>query len=128
MKYTEKERAEAKAESARKYREANRDVMRSRTNQWYKLQTNKDKRMAYQKKVRNDNKLDYHAIYIIDNYDNQGNHYCGVTENPTTREYWHKSNSKLNVDNTVYVDRADTRKEALLIESEYHSKGYHGGE
>ena len=38
----------------------------------------------------------------------------------------HKTQGKLNTSKYIELDRADTRKNALELEAQYHDRGYHG--
>jgi len=71
-------------------------------------------------------KLDYILVYIIKDYDGNGNNYCGITRNPFYRMKSHSFRGKLNTDKYEIVAKVETRVEALKIEASYHDRGYHG--
>ena len=51
--------------------------------------------------------------------------YAGVTDNPYYRMQKHKTDGN-NTDEWFVLQVCETRKEALIIEAEYHNKGYAG--
>jgi hypothetical protein len=75
---------------------------------------------------RESKELPYIIIYCIDNYNGKGDHYVGITSNPFTRMINHKSEGKINTEEYIELDRADTRAEAEKLEAQYHARGYDG--
>lgn len=74
-----------------------------------------------------------YVVYMIENYDSEGNDYIGQTKNPYNRMRSHKCGSKrdgtpskLNTDCYKILAYCKTRQEALEIEASYHDRGYHG--
>ena len=87
----------------------------------------KDKVKAWRDGYRESEELPYIIIYCIPNYNGKDN-YVGITSNPFTRMINHKSLGKLNTEEYIELDRADTRAEAKKLEAQYHDRGYHGAD
>lgn len=112
---TTEEKKEKKRAQDRIYRKRYRVKNREKLNA---------EKIAYRKSVT----LPYNIIYCIPNYDGKGNDYVGITNQPMIRMHSHKSLGKLNTGEYIELDRVDTRAEALILEAEYHDKGYHGAQ
>tara|TARA_R110000796_G_scaffold237009_1_gene356822 strand:+ start:45 stop:560 length:516 start_codon:yes stop_codon:yes gene_type:complete len=105
------------------YRKANNDKIVAHRKVSYKA--NKGKVIACNNGYRKSKELPYIIIYCIPNYNGKDN-YVGITKNPFTRMINHKSQGKLNTEEYIELDKADTRAEAKKLEREYHNRGYHG--
>ena len=94
--------------------------------QYYK--DNREKLMASQAnrelEYRKLHTLGFYMVYKISNYDNKGNDYVGVTNQPHYRFHQHKYNK--NVSQISIIEFFDERREALDLEKIYHDKGCHG--
>lgn len=65
--------------------------------------------------------LPYHIVYLLPDHN-----YVGVTNKPYFRMINHRSEHNRNTDNWTELKRFNTRKEALIYESQLHSQGYVG--
>ena len=93
------------------YRAKNRDVFSQRNKARFELK-----------------KLPYNIVYCIPNYDNKGNDYCGVTNQPYYRMKNHRNTGKLNVSEWYELGKVVDRKEAEALEGAFHKLGYHGAD
>lgn len=94
---------------SKKYREANREKCNAR------IKASKQK-----------NKLPYYIIYALPNFNNTNDVYCGITKNPKQRMQNHKDKKGIDVTGWYILDIADTKRKALVIESNYHLQGFKG--
>jgi len=70
--------------------------------------------------------LGCYAVYLIENYNSSGDHYCGQTGNLHTRMQAHKTSGRLNTDAYRVLQYFETREQALAFEAIQHEAGYHG--
>ena len=113
--YKEENKARCKA-----WRDKNPDKVKAYSKAWELA--NPDYAKTYTEAI----KLQFYVVYTIDNYDGKGNNYCGVTSRPDRRMVEHRFDGKLNVDDYSIVEAQVEKADALAIEREYHSRGYHG--
>tara|TARA_R100000951_G_scaffold93161_2_gene81692 strand:- start:469 stop:828 length:360 start_codon:yes stop_codon:yes gene_type:complete len=110
---TDKEKEYNKA-----YRTANREKRRLYSLEYNRK--NREKLIAKKKAVYYAKILPYYVVYVLPD-----THYCGMTNNPQNRMYKHKSMNR-NTDDWFVLDICKTKKEALIVEREYHNQGYNG--
>lgn len=115
---------ELKREKKRLYDKAWRDKNTDKVKGYN--DANKDYHKVYGKGYREEIKLQFYVVYTIDNYNGKGDNYCGVTSRPDRRMTEHRCDGKLNVDDFTIVEAQVDKADALAIEREYHSRGYHG--
>jgi len=70
--------------------------------------------------------LGYYAVYLIENYNSSGDHYCGQTGNLYNRMTHHRHCGKLNTENHRILQCFETREQAMAFEAIQHEAGYHG--
>ena len=70
--------------------------------------------------------LGYYAVYLIENYNGLGDHYCGQTGNLYNRMKTHKQVGKMNTENHRVLGCFRTREQAMAFEAIQHKSGYHG--
>jgi len=70
--------------------------------------------------------LGYYAVYLIENYNSLGDHYCGQTGNLYNRMAHHKHLGRMNTDIHRVLQCFETREQALAFEAIQHEAGYHG--
>ena len=107
-------------ELSKKHRELNKEKYGVEYKKEYYLK-NKEKCNALNKKNYEKNKLDHYIVYYLPEVN-----YCGVTNSPAKRMDCHKYYGN---DTTGWkvLATTETKKEALEIESKYHSeKGMNG--
>ena len=78
-------------------------------------QENKGEIRRQQKDYRDKQALDYYIIYYL-----PLENYCGITNCVPRMLSRHKHKSNLNTDGWRVLQTADTKLEALVIESRYH--------
>ena len=103
------------AEYRKKYYENNREKIEEHR------KLNKEKIADWQREYHLNNTLDHYIVYYLPKIN-----YCGVTQNPQFRMSTHRTHGN---DTTGWevLNIAKTKKEALEIESKYHSeKGMNG--
>lgn len=106
-------------EYMRKYYLANKEKYAANNKAWNLK--NKEKRAA-EKKVYFENKKDgFYTVYLLVN-----ENYVGQTSSLYTRLPEHKSKHGRDVSNVQIIGKYKTRKKAMEVEAEYHSKGYLG--
>ena len=110
---------ERKADIQRAYRAKKKRIAQEE-------KADKERRAAYNRTYRESKKSKYTTIYCIPNYNGKGDNYVGITNNLIRRLSSHKHLGKLNTDKYIELDKVDDRKEAEVLESKYHSRGYHG--
>lgn len=115
---------EAISETNRVWRENNKEHKSNVGKAYYKA--NKESMDDKNKAIYESKKLPYNIIYCIPDYDNKGNDYAGVTNNPSYRMRNHKSQGKLNTADFFILDVVVDRVEAEASESRFHAQGYHG--
>lgn len=118
------EQLERSREISRNYYNRNKDKAKA-----YR-EANKEKRKQYRKEYleknrevlaegRREKNADYWTIYCL------SNNYVGVTVNIKRRLQEHKQKGR-DISNYTILDTVSTEQEALLLEAQYHSKGYLG--
>ena len=96
---------------------------------------NQDKRKAYReanidksKAWYESHRLTHHIVYCLPYYDKHGYMaYAGVTDIPYNRMNQHNHGGN-STEDWFILQVCETREEAEKIESEYHKKGYAGGQ
>ena len=81
---------------------------------------------GYSKEHNHKHALGYWVVYLIHNFDGQGNIYCGQTQNIYMRMASHKSVGTLNSDKYELIKQCETHQDALEFEAYMHEQGYHG--
>lgn len=119
--FKEKRKANNKA-----WRDKNPDYAKAWRDKNKDSEDYKEKNKARTKAWNEAIKLQFYVVYTIDNYDGKGNNYCGVTSRPDGRMTKHRFDGKLNVDDYSIVGTQVEKADALAIERDYHSRGYHG--
>lgn len=83
------------------------------------------KTSEYQKEYRKTKVDSYWTIYLLKNFDGEGNDYVGQTNSPFYRMHCHKRRGR-DVSQMSVLATAETREKALEIERYYHSQGFKG--
>jgi len=80
----------------------------------------------YQSEHNHKHDLGYWVVYLIKNYNDLGDTYCGQTQNIYNRMAVHKSVGTLNSDKYELIKQCETLEDALEFEAYMHEQGYHG--
>ena len=117
------------------YNKANKEAIKIKKKAYHK--ENREARLIKQK-IYNDanrdkkkanyesHRLSHYIVYCLPYYDKyEYMAYAGVTDNPHNRMPNHKRDGN-NTEDWFILQICETRKEALIIEAEYHNKGYAG--
>jgi len=117
--YTEEEKANRKVALAKYRNTAKGKATTTKCNKEW-VEANLD----YTKKCRRNTSLWF--VYVIRNYDNLNNDYCGATRHLYDRMHNHRSLGKLNTESYKVLEKFSTKSEALGFELLMHKAGYHG--
>lgn len=111
-------------EYQRAYYEANKSKIADRATKRY--EANREAIIDKQLARHRSHNLHCTIVYVIPNYDGEGNDYVGITKNLNNRLAKHKSLGKLNTDNWDILEIEFDRAKARELEKQYHSQGYAG--
>ena len=115
---------EAKKEKKKAYNKAYKEANKEKLKAYY--ENNKEKIDNYYKAYRESKKLNVHIVYCLPYYDQKGfMAYAGVTNQPHHRMVNHKREGR-NTEDWFVLQICSTKEEALIIERQYHGKGYGG--
>ena len=91
---------------------------------WREENPNSSEKYEKTRKLKHD--LGYYCVYLIENYNSLGDHYCGQTGNLYTRMKTHRQVGRMNTENHRVLGCFRTREQALAFEAIQHEAGYHG--
>tara|TARA_R110000787_G_C13083302_1_gene410403 strand:+ start:63 stop:494 length:432 start_codon:yes stop_codon:yes gene_type:complete len=112
------------------YKEKNKEKLAAQGKVW--RENNKEKKDAYDKNYKEDNKekikekRDSKKDGLFTVYLLPKENYVGQTVNLHTRLIAHKNRHSRDVSDVQILGKYKTRKKAMEVEAEYHSKGYLG--
>ena len=100
------------------YRKDNKEKLIKKSKEYYSA--NKVKMIALATRNMLKTKDGNYHVYILPE-----EHYCGQTDNPTTRKYDHTSKGRI-LDGFEVIMSFNTRKEAKFVEAAFHALGWYG--
>lgn len=109
--------------SDKAWRDKNPEALSKKRREW--RERHPDDVIANASRWRKKNTLPYYIVYALPAFNEAGDIYCGVTNQPIPRMQHHKSVGR-DASEWFILDICRTKKEALIIEAQYHDQGYRG--